>query len=137
MRSFMKTLKDWLGDPPASQGSAGLKVDSDFAPPESGFWGTLLGRGSDGRIYELDAVDARRLRPTILRDERALRNERLKAERLARRPRPAVIILGGDDAEPEPLLRAKILPPAPRPVPEPVEWDDIVFLPRSDGGHGK
>jgi hypothetical protein len=136
LKWFRTKMGDWAL-PSAVQGAAGLKVDADFNPPQAGFWGTLLGRGSDGRIYELDVGDARRLRPVILRDPRALRNERLKAERLARRPRPAVIILGGDDAEPEPTLRAQILPPPPRPVPEPVEWNDIVFLPRSDGGHDK
>jgi hypothetical protein len=141
MKSFTKIFRDWLSEPqPAIQSPHGLAVDADFNPPEPGFWGTLLGRGSDGRIYELDSVDARRLRPVVLRDERAIRNERLKAERLARRPRPAVIILGGDDAEPEPALpRAKILPAGKRPVPDFVDWDDIAMPPRGagDGGHDK
>jgi hypothetical protein len=127
--------------PPAVQGPGGLQRDQDFVPPERSFWRTLFGIGSDGRIYELDAGDAKRLRPQILRDPRALRNE--EAVAAARRRRAArgdhlpitVIPNGMTEFELE-LPPAEILQPVPRPRPELVEVDDIVMPPRGavDGG---
>jgi hypothetical protein len=144
MRSFVKTLKDWLSDPPAVQGSAGLKIDSDFAPPEPGFWQTLFGIGSDGRVYIMDAADHKRLRPIILRDPGSIRNEEVAAEarqrRAARGGNHLPITIIGDGREFEPALsEAEMLPPAPRPAPDFVEWDDIVMPPRGagDGGQDK
>jgi hypothetical protein len=129
--------------PPAVQDPAGLKIDSDFAPPEHGFLQTLLGRGSDGKIYELDAADHRKLRPIILRSERAVRNEQIAAEARQRRARGGdhlpITIIGDGEFEPA-LPPAKILPPVPRPVPEPIEWDGDIIMPPTgagDGGHDK
>jgi hypothetical protein len=138
MRSFTKIFRDWLNEPlpPAAQGPAGLKVDSDFNPP-AGFWGTLLGRGSDGRIYTMNASDAKRLRPIILRSERAVKNEEIAARARAARNRTDVpiSIIRDRPEEFEPLLEAEILPAAPRPVPDWIETD-VIEPPRQGGGDG-
>src|ERR1700730_13856774 len=86
LKWFRTKMGDWAL-PPAVQDPAGLKIDADFAPPEPGFWQTLFGVGSDGRVYTMDAADHKRLRPIILRDPRAVRNEEIAAE--ARRRRAA------------------------------------------------
>jgi hypothetical protein len=53
-----------------------------------------------GRWYELSAADAKRLRPTFVRSERAIANEKYKAERLARlRRSQAPIYIDADDGE--------------------------------------
>jgi hypothetical protein len=144
MRSFTKTLKDWLSDPLAVQAPIGLKVDADFNPPQPGFWGTLLGVGSDGKVYTMDAAAHKRLRPIILRDPRAVRNEEIAAAARQRRADrggdhlPITIIPYGME-EYEPLPEASILPPAPRPALDWVEWDDIIMPPQGagDGNPGR
>jgi hypothetical protein len=144
MRFITRMFKDWLDPlPPVAQGPAGVKVDSDFAPPEPGFWQTLLALGSDGRIYEMGPADRKRLqRPIILRDPRAVRNEEIVAAARQRRARgenaAPITIIGGREYEPA-LPEAEILPPVPRPVQDWVEWDDIAMPPRGagDGGHDK
>lgn len=75
--------------PPVVQYARGLERDADFNPPELSFWErvTLVAWGSDGRRYELPPEDARRLRPILLRDPRAVRNEKLAADRASRRAR--------------------------------------------------
>jgi hypothetical protein len=140
---MLKRLWTKMGEwalPPAVQGPAGLKVDADFAPPEPGFWQTLLALGSDGRIYELPPEDRKRLlRPIILRDPRAVRNEEIVAAARQRRARgenavPISIIGAWREFEPA-LPQAEILPPMPRPTPDFVDWDDIV-MPSGAGGAG-
>jgi hypothetical protein len=129
MRFITRIFKDWLDPlPPVAQGPAGLKVDSDFAPPEPGLLKTLFGWGSDGRLYEMSSADHKRLRPIILRDPRALRNEEIAARARAARGGNAAPITIISDREFEPaLLQAEILPPAPRPAPDFVDWDDIIM----------
>jgi hypothetical protein len=139
MRFITRMFKDWLSDPlPSAQGPAGLKVDSDFAPPAPGLLKTLFGWGSDGRLYTLSSEDAKRLRPIILRDPRAVRNEEIAARARAARGGPnAPITIIGDGREFEPALpEAEILRPVPRPSPDWVEWDDIVMPPGGAGDGG-
>jgi hypothetical protein len=139
VKSFTRMLKDWL-DPlsPTVQPATGLQCDQDFAPPEPGFWQASVGRGSDGRLYEMSPADHKRLRPIILRSERAIRNEEIAAKaRAARRggdhlPISIIPYGGREEFEPSPP-EAEILPPVPRPVPDWVEWDDIVMPPRGAG----
>jgi hypothetical protein len=73
------------GLPPAVQPPTGLRRDADFLPPERGFWSTLFGRGSDGRLYELPPEDQKRIRPVFLRSKRAVRNEQIASARQAAR----------------------------------------------------
>jgi hypothetical protein len=142
MLKWFRKMGDWAL-PPAVQGPVGLKVDSDFAP-EPEFWRTLFGLGSDGKIYTLDASDAKRLRPVILRDPRAVRNEQIVAEarrrRAAREEHLPITVIPHGMTEFEPALpEAEILAPAPRPVPDWIEADVIVMPPRGPGddGHDK
>jgi hypothetical protein len=142
MRFIARMFKDWLDPlPPVAQGPAGLKVDSDFAPPEPGLLGTLFAWGSDGRVYTMDAADHKRLRPIILRSERAVKNEQAVAAARQRRARgenaaPITIISDGREYEPA-LPQAEILPPAPRPAPDWVDWDTMPSGGAGDGGHDK
>jgi hypothetical protein len=134
LKWFRTKMGDWAL-PPAVQDSTGLKIDADFAPEPPGFWVTLLGIGSDGRIYTMDGADHKRLRPIILRDPRAVRNEEIAARaRAARGGTDAPITIIGDGREYEPTLsQAEILPTAPRPTPDWVEWDNIVMPPKELG----
>ena len=59
LKWFRTRMGDWAL-PPAAQDPAGLQRDQDFAPSEPGFWQTLLGRGSDGRLYEMSPSDRKR-----------------------------------------------------------------------------
>jgi hypothetical protein len=144
MRFITRMLKDWLDPlPSAVQAPAGLQRDQDFAPEQPSFWGTLFGIGSDGRVYTMDAADHKRLRPIILRDPRAIKNELTAAAARQRRARggdylPITIIGHGREYEPA-LPQAEMLPPEPRPAPDLVEWDDIVMPPggAADGGQDK
>ena len=140
LKWFRTRMGDWAL-PPAAQDPAGLQRDQDFAPSEPGFWQTLLGRGSDGRLYEMSPSDRKRLqRPIILRDPRAVRNEEIAAAARQRRARDGDLIIIGDGREFEPSLpQAEILPPTPRPVPDWVEVDNIVMPSGGpkDGGHGR
>jgi hypothetical protein len=143
MRFITRIFKDWLDDPlsPSVQGPTGLQRDQGFEPEPDGFWATLLGRGSDGRLYEVSPSDRKRLqRPVILRDPRAVRNEEIAAAARQRRARDGDLIIIGVDREYEPgLPQAEILPPAPRPVPAWIEVDNIVMPSGGpkDGGHGR
>lgn len=83
LRHILKELISPL--PPAVQHAPGLQRDQDFNPPEAGVLERLFGIGSDGRVYTVSAADQRRLRPILLRDERALRNEAIARERAKRR----------------------------------------------------
>jgi hypothetical protein len=143
MRFITRMFKDWLDPLPSiAQDPAGLKIDSDFAPPVPGLLKTLFGWGSDGRLYEMSPADHKRLRPIILRDPRGLRNEEIAARRRAARrggtDAPITIISDGREYEPA-LPQAEILPPAPRPAPDWVDWDDITMPSggAGDGGHDK
>jgi hypothetical protein len=142
MRFFTRMFKDWLSDPPAIQRPAGLKIDSDFAPPEPGFWQTLFGIGSDGRVYTMDAADHKRLRPVVLRDPRAIKNEAIAAAARQRRASrsgdlPITIIpYGREEYEPT-LAHAEILPPVPRPAPDAGLGEGWDFIEMPGGGDGR
>lgn len=90
------------GLPPAVQPARGLHADAAFNKPEPGILETLFGWGSDGRAYEMDAKDQRRLRPTYLKSERTIRNEQLAARRAAavRREPAGPTIRALNDPEP-------------------------------------
>jgi hypothetical protein len=138
LKWFRTKMGDWAL--PAAQGPVGLKVDADFAPEQPGLLKTLFGWGSDARLYTLSSEDAKRLRPIILRDPRAIRNEEIVAA--ARRRRAArdgdlpIKIIGGMPEEYEALPQAEILPPVPRPVPDPVDWEGDIVMPLRGAGDG-
>jgi hypothetical protein len=140
MRSFTKIFRDWLSEPlpPAVQSATGLQRDQDFAPPEPGFWQTLFAIASDGRIYTMSPGDRKRLpRPVYLRSERALRNEEIAARARAARARGDVpiTIIGGREYEPA-LPEAVLLPAAPRPQPDFIDWDGDIVMPPGGAGDG-
>jgi hypothetical protein len=107
--------------PPAVQGATGLKADADFNPPTGPI--ETLKAWVRGRWYEMPAADAKRLRPTFVRSERAIANERHKAERREKMRRLGVPIHTDSygDIEPDPPS-AEILPAARRGTPAP--YDD-------------
>jgi hypothetical protein len=86
--------------PPVAQTSRGLERDADFRPPEPGFLETLFAWGSDGRRYEMDAADAKRLRPVFLKSERTIRNEKIALERARRRGDAPLPVNFAQDAPP-------------------------------------
>jgi hypothetical protein len=124
--------------PMRSGGAVGLKRDADFAPRGPSVFGRLFARGSDGRAYWMDERDAKRLRPTITRDPRAVANEKAKAERLDRLRRagaPLVLDESTGEYELEPP-NPEILPAAKRPAPDAgldVDW--IMPPGAASGGH--
>jgi hypothetical protein len=71
--------------PPTMQGPIGSKADQEWASGSPSIIQTLLGWGSDNKVYSLPPADQRRLRPILLRDERALKNEAIARERARRR----------------------------------------------------
>jgi hypothetical protein len=126
--------------PPSVQAPTGQQRDQDFTPPERSFWRILFGMGSDRKIYTIDAADAKRLRPVILRDPRAVRNEEIAAEAQRRRaaredPLPITVIPNGVTEFELELPPATVLPPVPRPTPDWVETD-VIEPPRRGGGDG-
>jgi hypothetical protein len=116
--------------PVRGPGPIGLLRDADFAPREPSIWGRLFARGSDGRTYWIDEQDARRLRPIVIRDPRAVANERAKVDRLERLRRAGAPLVFDEFSGEYELAppRAQLLPPAPRGQPQdPYEGDFIIF----------
>jgi len=114
--------------PPAPRGGTAIPGD------DIGDW-----IGFNGRIYEMDEADQKRLRPVWVRDPRAVRNEQFKAERRAQRQRGSMIISLDDDDEHDPYLPpAEIMPPAPRGGTA-IPGDDIgdwIVMPPEGAGDG-
>jgi len=131
-RLFRKS--EWA---PAVQSATGLQIDADFAAPTTTFG--ILRAWFNGRIYEMDEADQKRLRPVWVRDPRAVRNEQFKAERRAQRQRGSMIISLDDDDEHDPYLPpAEIMPPAPRGGTA-IPGDDIgdwIVMPPEGAGDG-
>ena len=112
---------------PGVQPAIGTRQDTaDFAPP-TGIVGTLRAMFR-GRVYEMPAEDAQRLRPTFVRSERAIAREKALAARRDRLRRSGAPIFVDDDGEvwSEPP-RAEILRAAPRPAADLGDWNSIIM----------
>jgi hypothetical protein len=86
---FISKIIGKMGDwalPPVEQPSVGQARDQDFAPPEPSFTEQIVSHWRGHRVY-LEKPP----RPIILRDPRAVKNERIARERRRQR---------GEDAGP-------------------------------------